>query len=72
MKSLPVKIRDGMLLSYHPKVQETARKFMSDNGFKLTPQGKSVACHYVQEVAEQRNYEIEFSVAVQGAIMMLK
>lgn len=65
---LPEQIRDGMMMSFDPKVIETAKAFMIDNGFKTSTAGKGIAC---SAVADFYADEPELSAAVQTAIIAL-
>jgi hypothetical protein len=65
------RIAAGLERASDPDIIKVARAFMEDNGFKLTPVGKSVACNYVEQIMEEKRMPVEYSVAVQAAIMAL-
>lgn len=67
MYTLAQKITDGLLLASDERVIKTAKRFMEDNGYKLTESGKRIACNDL----EQLDYPVDMIKAVQLAIINL-
>lgn len=63
------KISDGLVLSSHPKVLEAAQRFMRDNGFSYSIQGRTVAESHVAQWCENNNAPADFSAAIRAAIL---
>lgn len=61
------KVTNGIEIGLRPEMVEPARKFMTENGYKITDGGKRIACNDLSSLIE----DVEERIALQTAIMSL-
>lgn len=72
MKATMNELLCGLTLGFsNQKIQEVAKQFMEDNGYKLTPQGKSLAISELESLAESDTYPADLVISLTTAITTL-